>query len=92
MAAGGGDELICDFAEYYNVLDWRALPLPLAAVLAAGLPEGSRSVRRLAGELRGAVPSSGASRYLPPRGKAFASGADFREAWAAAAEIGGEEP
>ena len=27
------------------MLDWRALPLGLAATLAAGLPEGSRSLR-----------------------------------------------
>ena len=31
------------------MLDWRALPLHLAATLAAGLPEESRSLRRAAG-------------------------------------------
>ena len=31
------------------MLDWRALPLRLAATLAAGLPEESRSMRREAG-------------------------------------------
>lgn len=31
------------------MLDWRALPLRLAATLAAGLPEESRSLRRLSG-------------------------------------------
>jgi hypothetical protein len=49
MAAGDGDALVCDFAQTYHILDWRALPAALAATLAAGLPEGSRSVRRLQG-------------------------------------------
>ena len=31
------------------MLDWRALPLRLAATLAAGLPETSRSLRKAAG-------------------------------------------
>nr|DAT69875.1 MAG TPA: protein of unknown function (DUF5361) [Caudoviricetes sp.]DAZ82460.1 MAG TPA: protein of unknown function (DUF5361) [Caudoviricetes sp.] len=35
--------------QYYHVLDWRALPLRLAATLAAGLPETSRSLRKAAG-------------------------------------------
>lgn len=43
------DALVCDFAETYHVLDWRALPLRLAATLAAGLPETSRSRMRMAG-------------------------------------------
>lgn len=34
--------MICDFAQYYHILNWRALPLRLAATLAAGLPEESR--------------------------------------------------
>ena len=38
--------LICDFAEYYHVLDWRGLPLKTAAALAAGLREESRSMMR----------------------------------------------
>lgn len=49
MAAGDGDALVCDFAQTYHILDWRALPLSLAATLAAGLPAGSRSMRRLMG-------------------------------------------
>lgn len=36
------DALICDFAETYHVLDYRALPVSLAAVLASGLRENSR--------------------------------------------------
>lgn len=40
--------LICDFAETYHILDWRALPLQLAAVLAAGLRENSRIKMKIA--------------------------------------------
>ena len=36
MAAQYPEELTCDMAETYHVLDWRALGLPLAATLAAG--------------------------------------------------------
>lgn len=43
------DALICDFVETYGVFDWRSLPLRLAATLAAGLPDTSRSVRKLSG-------------------------------------------
>lgn len=46
MAAGGEDDLICDLAETYHVLDWRGLPLRTAAALAAGLPEDCRCRRR----------------------------------------------
>ena len=34
--------LICDLAETYGVLDWKALPLRLAAALSSGLREDSR--------------------------------------------------
>ena len=51
MIADGEDELICDFAETYHILDWRALPLRTAARLAAGLPPDCR-VRRKLCELR----------------------------------------
>jgi hypothetical protein len=50
MAAAYGDELICDMAETYHVLNWRELPPRLAATLADGLPEDSRVRRRLNGE------------------------------------------
>lgn len=50
MVAVGEEDLICDFAQTYHVLDWRALPLKTAAVLAAGLPPDSRIMRRLTGE------------------------------------------
>lgn len=49
MVADGEDELICDFAQFYHVLSWRALPLSLAAVLAAGLPADSRCKLRRSG-------------------------------------------
>lgn len=37
-------------AQFYHVLDWRGLPLRLAAILAAGLPAESRVMRRLSVE------------------------------------------
>ena len=43
------DSLICDFVEYYHIYDWRALPFDLAATLASGLSEDSRSKRKLSG-------------------------------------------
>ena len=46
----GKDKLICDFAQYYHVLDWRSLPVRLAATLAAGLPPDSRCMMHLAGQ------------------------------------------
>ena len=44
------DELICDMAETYHVLDWRELPLKTAAVLASGLHQDSRCFRKLNGQ------------------------------------------
>ena len=41
--------LICDFAETYHVLNWRALPARTAATLAMGLGPDSRIVRKMAG-------------------------------------------
>ena len=49
MAASSEDDLICDFAEYYHVLNWRELPRRLAATLAIGLPANSRCKRRIDG-------------------------------------------
>lgn len=43
------DAVICDFAEIYHVLDFRTLPVRLAATLAAGLPETSRIRMKMAG-------------------------------------------
>lgn len=50
MVAECEDELICDFAETYHVLNWRALRPILAATLACGLDEGSRVLRKLRGD------------------------------------------
>ena len=44
------DELICDFAETYHVLNWRELPLKTAAILAGGLYQDSRCARKINGQ------------------------------------------
>ena len=49
MVAADEDALICDFAETYHILDYRALPWDLRAVLASGLRENSRIKMKLAG-------------------------------------------
>ena len=41
--------LICDFAETYHILDYRALPMRTAAALASGLSEDSRIMRKITG-------------------------------------------
>lgn len=51
LIASDEDALICDFAQYYHVLDWRTLPLHLVATLAAGLPESSRCMLKLSGQI-----------------------------------------
>lgn len=43
MIAADEDALICDLAETYHILNYKALPLRLVATLAAGLPLYSRS-------------------------------------------------
>ena len=40
-------------AETYHVLNWRELPLRTAAVLASGLHEDSRTIRKLNGQIIG---------------------------------------
>lgn len=47
--ATDNDALVCDFAETYHVLAYKTLPARLAATLAAGLSDNSRSKRALAG-------------------------------------------
>jgi hypothetical protein len=42
--------LICDFAETYNITDYRALSLKTAAALASGLSEDSRIKMRITGQ------------------------------------------
>lgn len=43
------DELECDFAEFYHVLNFEALPLRKVATLSFGLPQNSRTMRKAAG-------------------------------------------
>lgn len=47
MIATDEDALTCDFAETYHVIEWRALPVKTAAVLAFGLSEDSRIKRAI---------------------------------------------
>lgn len=42
--------LICDLAETYGVMDYRALPLKTVAALSAGLQEDSRIRMRISGQ------------------------------------------
>lgn len=49
MIAKDEDALICDFAETYHILDYRALPARQAARLACGLRPSSRIVQALSG-------------------------------------------
>ena len=44
------DSVICDFAETYHILDFRALPPTLAGVLACGLRSDSRIKMLMAGQ------------------------------------------
>lgn len=41
--------LICDFAEYYHIYDYKRLPARYAGILASGLRDESRSVMSAAG-------------------------------------------
>ena len=41
------DALICDFAEYYHLFDWRSQGVKQAAILACGLPDSSRIMKKL---------------------------------------------
>lgn len=50
LASRCEDELICDMAETYHVLNWRELPLKTAAILASGLPQDCRSWRKITGQ------------------------------------------
>lgn len=42
--------LICDYAEYYHVYDFRRLPARYAAILASGLRAESRSVMAMSSQ------------------------------------------
>lgn len=50
MRASDEDALICDFAQFYGITDYRSIDIRTAAVLACGLPPESRTVRRLTGQ------------------------------------------
>lgn len=43
------DLLICDLAETYGVFDLESLPVETVAILATGLGENSRIIRKLSG-------------------------------------------
>ena len=49
MAETDEDALICDFAEYYHIYDYKQIPTKLAAILAWGLPDNSRIRKQIAG-------------------------------------------
>lgn len=48
MLAADEDALVCDLAETYQIMDWRALPVQTVAALACGLSPDSRIKRILA--------------------------------------------
>jgi hypothetical protein len=50
MIAIGEEELVCDFAEIYHILDYKSLPAHLAAILAKGLGEDSRIKKKMRGD------------------------------------------
>lgn len=49
MIATDENLLICDFAETYQIYDYRSLPVSLAAILAVGLREDSRIKMKMNG-------------------------------------------
>lgn len=49
MLSTDEDLFICDMAETYHILDYKALPVELLAVLASGLRENSRIKMKIAG-------------------------------------------
>lgn len=49
MLAADRNAVICDLAETYGILDYKALPVPLLATLCSGLRETSRIKMRLSG-------------------------------------------
>lgn len=49
MISADRDALVCDLAETYGIYDFRALPVPVLATLAAGLRDDSRIKMRLTG-------------------------------------------
>ncbi len=49
MIAEDENAVICDFAEIYHIFDYKALPVRLAATLAAGFGANSRSMQKALG-------------------------------------------
>lgn len=47
--ANSEDLLICDFAQYYHIMDYQSLQPSMAATLAMGLPDDSRIKKKIAG-------------------------------------------
>lgn len=45
----GEDELTCDLAETYHILNWRELSPSLVATLSCGLSDSSRIKRKISG-------------------------------------------
>ena len=49
IRAAHEEALICDFAQYYNIYSFEQVSVATAAILAAGLPTESRTVREMSG-------------------------------------------
>lgn len=49
MVQADEDALICDFAETYNIYDYKRLPITTAAALAIGLRDDSRIKMKISG-------------------------------------------
>ena len=49
MIKVGEDELICDLAETYHILDYKSLPVKLVGILSYGLREDSRIKTKIRG-------------------------------------------
>lgn len=47
MISADENALICDFAEIYNIYDYKKMPPSQAAILASGLPNDSRIKMKL---------------------------------------------
>ena len=50
MIRASETDLICDLAETYGIMDYKALPLGTVAALSAGLREDSRIKMRISGQ------------------------------------------
>ena len=49
MVAEDEGAIICDFLQYYHVIDYKELPLQKAAIAACGLPAESRTMKKILG-------------------------------------------